>query len=388
MLISTCNRVELLTHGWGEQAVQHSVQLLAEHSDVSAGEIRDHLRFYRNLEAVRHAFRVAAGLDSMVLGEPQILGQWKAAFMEAETCGGVGHYLGRLGQRTLHVAKDVRSQTEVGRWALSVASIAVSLAEQIFAPLADNAVLVLGAGEMAELAAMHFESRGVRRLQVANRTRERAEEVAAEVGAEVVAWDLWPRAVAEADVILVGAGGEERLFDADRIRQAIVRKPRPRLWIDLAVPRAVDPSVGKLPDVFLYSIDDLEEVGREHRERRQAEAESAEKLVDAAADRFRQWYDHQQLSPLIRDLTQWLESLRVQEVGRTLRGRDQAELEQALEQATAALSRRMVQAVAAGLKRMPEQTQAARVLRAVLLGTELQDNEQRRKKENARRRIS
>lgn len=368
MLLSTCNRVEWLMHGVPGDVAAVVAELMAELCAVPESEFRQALRVFAGAEAVRHSFRVASGLDSMVLGEPQVLGQWKAAFQTAVDAGTAGTYLTRLGQRALQTAKRVRSETEIGRYATSLSSLAVTLAQEIFEPLAHKRVLVLGAGEMAELAVMHLRERGVRDLVIANRTRGRAERVAADHSARAVDWADWPAELALADIILVGAGAEGHLITQDQIRLALKgAAAQPRLIVDLAVPRAVDPAVAALRDVFLYCIDDLEVLSRANRERRQAEAERAEAMVDEAVARFGAWYDEQQWAPTLAELTRWLDSVRAAEVERALAAAgDNAR--SAAENAAAAVARRVIQTLAQQLKRGdPDDAAAlARALAATL----------------------
>lgn len=352
MVVMTCNRVEVVTHGFAAAAVAEAVGLLAEYTGVPRADLESALRTFHGRDAVRHCFRVAAGLDSMVLGEPQVQGQWKAAYRQAADLGGVGTYLSRLGQRTFQVAKRVRTETEIGRFAVNLSSLAVQLAEEIFDPLASKRVTVLGAGEMAELAVTHFREKGIRELTILNRTFERARRLAAEHEAEADAWEHWPEALAAADVVLVGAGAEGHLISVDEVRRALRGAGRrPRLVIDLAVPRAVEPEVGRLQDLFLYTVDDLEHLSQENRQKRLREAADAERLISDAVERFDSWYGEQQLAPLLEQLNHWLEERRIHEVERTLRkASGDADPSELLEVASGALVRRIVQQVARSLR--------------------------------------
>lgn len=377
MVLSTCNRVELICHGFGERLDAFAERLLSEVTNVPPEAFRASLRRFRDADAVRHAMRVAGGLDSMVLGEPQILGQWKDAFAQANAAGSLGVYLQRLGQRTLQIAKRIRSETNVGKHAVNLSTVAVQLAEEIFDPLGEKNVLVLGAGEMAELAVAHFQSRGIRQLVICNRTALRAEELAKLYNASAKAWQTWQTELAKADVILVGAGGG-RLFEANEIREAIRQyPPKPRLLIDLAVPRAVDPKVGRLNDLFLYSVDDLQQLARENLERRAAEAQAAERLIGDAVEHFRHWYEKQRLAPALSDFSVWLEQIRASEVQKTLAQARQRSPQELVEQASSAVVRRLLKQFARSANAATDQRPWAEVIAALTESesSEIEDHE-------------
>lgn len=356
MLLSTCNRLEVLTHGLGEGAIEHALRWMTWASGLTAEELAPYLRNFQGPEAIAHTFRVAAGLDSMVLGEPQILGQWKASFQRSIEYGTVGTMLQRLGQRTLQVAKRIRTDTDIGRYALNLARLAVDLAEEVFEALSEKHVLVLGAGEMAELAIVHFRARGLGRMTILNRTFARAEALAAEHGAVARPWDEWAREMPDSDVVIVGAGAGGHLLTASEVRAALRGAARrPRVIIDLAVPRAVEPAVGELADLFLYSIDDFAALSRENRQRRSDEAAAAERLVAEAVERFEIWYGQQGVVPLIADLGRALESLRAAEVARTLRRSGSRSSEELVNAASEAVVRRLQQRIALALREQPDE---------------------------------
>lgn len=369
MLLSTCNRLEVLTHGLGEGAREHALRWMTWGSGLSADELAPYLRVFQGADAIAHTFRVASGLDSMVLGEPQILGQWKSAFQRGVDYGTVGTMLQRLGQRTLQTAKRIRTDTDIGRHALNLASLAVDLAEEVFEALSEKHVLVLGAGEMAELAIVHFRARGLGKLTVINRTLARAEALAAEHGATALPWEAWTQELPDSDVVIVGAGAGGHLLTAEAVRGALRGGPRrPRVIIDLAVPRAVEPAVAELADLFLYSIDDFAALSRDNRQRRGEEAAAAERLVAEAVERFGIWYGQQSVAPLIAELGRALEALRAAEVARTLRrsgGRNSEELVAAVSEA---LVRRLQQRLALALREQPDEALATLVR---LLASEL-----------------
>lgn len=374
MLLSTCNRLEILSHGLD---ASEELALLAQLADSAGLAYEDLLAAARRFDgnaAVRHAFRVASGLDSMVLGEPQILGQWKEAFQLAVDSGMVGSFMQRLGQRTLQVAKRVRSQTDIGRFALNLAAVAVELAEEIFEPLDSKDVLVLGAGEMAELAVTHFRSRGIRNLTIVNRTYGRAADLAGRHSAMAQPWEQWPEAFRSADIVLVGAGTAGRIWTAEQVRDALRGgNRRARMVIDLAVPRAVDPAVARLPELFLYSVDDLEQISAANRARRSRAADEAEQLIEESVDRFVEWYGGQTIAPTMADLMQVLDDLRQVELERSLRRSPDHGSRDLVDRATAAIVRRIQRRVAVAL-RDSEHEALASLVRA--LSREIAEHEQ------------
>lgn len=369
MLLSTCNRLEVITHGLGDGAFEHAMAWMKYGSGLREEELASVLRVFRGDEAIAHTFRVAAGLDSMVLGEPQILGQWKTAFQRGIELGTVGSMLQRLGQRTLQVAKKVRTDTDIGRYAVNMASLAVELAEEVFEPLSEKRVLVLGAGEMAELAIVHFRARGIARMTICNRTLARAESLAADHGASARPWEAWSEELPESDVVIVGAGAGGHLLTADDVRRALKGAPRrPRVIIDLAVPRAVDPEVAGFADLFLYSVDDFAAISRDNRQRRLEEADAAERLVAESVERFSVWYGQQTLAPLLGDLGRALERIRSAEVSKTLRRIGDRTPEALVDAATEAVTRRLHQRLAMALREQPDEalTTLVRLLAAEL----------------------
>jgi glutamyl-tRNA reductase len=267
--------------------------------------------------AVRHAFRVASGLDSMVLGEPQILGQMKDAVRQAEAAGGLGTYLHQMFQRTFAVAKEVRSTTEIGAHSVSMAAAAVRLSQRIFDKIADQHVLFIGAGEMIELCATHFAAQNPKSLTIANRTLERGEALAHRFNGKAIRLADLPQQLAQFDIIvsctasslpIIGLGLVERVVKA--------RKHRPVFMVDLAVPRDIEPEVGKLDDVFLYTVDDLGSVVQTGIESRQAAVAQAEAIIETRVQSFMHWIDGRAVVPVIQDLHESSEQLRLMELER------------------------------------------------------------------------
>jgi glutamyl-tRNA reductase len=307
-LLSTCNRTELYcaaaTSGASVRQIQHeAVNWLAQIGQVSPDELLKHTYQLEGGAAARHAFRVASGLDSMVLGEPQILGQMKQAVREADAAGTLGSTLHQLFQRSFAVAKEVRTSTEIGAHSISMAAAAVRLAGQLFENLAKTRVLFVGAGDMIELTATHFAARTPKGMAVANRTLERGEKLAAHLGAEAIRLADVPNRLHEFDIVvsctastlpIIGLGAVERALKA--------RKRRPMFMVDLAVPRDIEPEVARLADIYLYTVDDLSAVVQTAGAKRQAAVAQAEAIIETGVQGFVHWLDQRSTVPLIQAL--------------------------------------------------------------------------------------
>lgn len=318
-ILSTCNRTEIYCAAPADPR-ETLVQWLAEARDLRRGQLLDHSYRLVHEGTVRHAFRVASGLDSMVLGEPQILGQMKEAVRTASDIGTLGGTLGQMFQRTFAVAKEVRSTTEIGAHSVSMAAASVKLAEAVFEDLADCRVLLIGAGEMIELVATHFGSRRPRHMAIANRTLERGARLAQQVGAEAMRLADVPQRLAEFDVVvsstastlpIIGLGAAERM-----VRQ---RRHKPVVMVDLAVPRDIEAEVAELPDVYVYSIDDLTELVRNNGEKRQAAVQQAEAIIETRVQGFLQWMGDREQVPLILQLQEQSRSWQEAELERARR---------------------------------------------------------------------
>src|SRR5690606_34585526 len=299
---------------------REALDWLAAYHGVDAQDLTPHLYTLPREDAVRHAFRVASGLDSMVLGEPQILGQIKDAVRTAEEMGTLGVTLSRLFQRSFAVAKEVRTQTRIGANVVSMAAAAVKLAGRIYPSLREQRVLFIGAGEMIELAATHFAAQLPREMAVANRTLERGQSLANRLGATPLALAELPDRLAQYDIVvsctastlpILGKGTMERV-----IKQ---RRHAPVFMVDLAVPRDIEPEVGALDDVYLYTLDDLADIVRAGIDERQSHVAQAEAIIDAQVGSFLHWMESRALVPFIRDLRAPGEMARKQEVERALR---------------------------------------------------------------------
>ncbi len=324
-ILSTCNRTELYC-GLRNPSDESLIDWFCDYHKLAPRLVRPHLYVHDGRTAVAHAFRVASGLDSLVLGEPQILGQMKSAFATAHKAGTTGKLLNRLFQHTFSVAKLVRTDTAIGANAVSVAYAAVSLARRIFDRLADQTVLLIGAGEMIELAARHLKEQGIRRMVVANRTIERANSLGGIYGAEVISLLEMPDYLSSADIVisctasllpLLGKGAVERALKA--------RKHRPMFLVDLAVPRDIEPEVGELSDVYLYTIDDLKGVIEENMESRQAAARQAETIIESEVIEFMRWVRSLDSVPTVRALRATTEALRDIELERARRALERGE---------------------------------------------------------------
>jgi glutamyl-tRNA reductase len=331
-ILSTCNRTELYC-AVGEP--REAFAWLAGHHSLPENDLKPFLYTLPREAAVRHAFRVAAGLDSMVLGEPQILGQMKDAVRLAHEAGSLGATLSRLFQRSFAVAKDVRTNTRIGANVVSMAAAAVKLAGRIFPSVRDRRVLLIGAGEMIELCATHFAAQMPRSITVANRTLDRAQTLAHRFSGHAILLRDLPERLAEHDIVIsctasslpiLGKGTMERVIKA--------RRHQPVFMVDLAVPRDIEPEVGGLDDIYLYTVDDLAGVVRTGVDERQSNVAQAEAIIDTQVGNFLHWMESRELVPLIKDLRDQGERARRHEIERALRmlarGEDPARVLEAL----------------------------------------------------------
>ena len=347
LILSTCNRVEIVVATDEETDVRLLFSFLARMQQVEEQWLEPYLYIYQDQAAVRHLFRVAASLDSMVVGEPQILGQMKAAFQAAKERGTLSGPLEEIVSRAFSVAKRVRAETEIGRSAVSVSYAAVELAREIFGSLNGHTVLLIGAGKMSELAARHLHGSGASRIFVANRTFERARELAETFQGTVVDYERLHPSLPDMDVVITSSGAPEYIIrKADMKRVLDSRKNRPVFLIDIAVPRNIDPAVNELDNVFLYDIDDLQEVVNENVAGRRKEAQQAEAIITEEVDRTMARLRTRQVAPTIVNLQDQLENIRLAEIAR-LRNRLGALTEQQ-EEAINALTRGIINKVAHG----------------------------------------
>ncbi|MGE4371053.1 MAG: glutamyl-tRNA reductase [Burkholderiaceae bacterium] len=318
-ILSTCNRTEIYCAA-EPQVTQQLPAWLAEFNRLEAGNLAPHLYQYQRNDAVRHAFRVASGLDSMVLGEPQILGQMKEAVRAAEQAGSLGTLLHQLFQRTFSVAKEVRSQTAIGAHSVSMAAAAVRLAERVFGDLTQASVLFIGAGEMIELCATHFAASSPRAMVVANRTLERAEQLASRFVAKSMRLSDLPERIAEFDIIVSCTASSLPILGLGMVERATrQRRHRPMVMVDLAVPRDIETEVGRLADVYLYSVDDLGRMVQSATDARRAAVVQAEAIIETRVQHFMHWLQTREVVPAIVHFQQSVEAVRQAELDRARR---------------------------------------------------------------------
>ena len=339
MILCTCNRVEILA-----QTTNGSTDLrgfLRRYFNLDPASYESHLYEYRQDDAVRHVFRVASSLDSMIVGEPQILGQVKEAYAAARAAGAVQSYLDLLLTRAFAVAKRVRTETQVGSSSVSVASVAVELAGKIFGSLEGRQVCVVGAGKMSELAARHLMARGAGPIFVANRTYDRAQDLASRFGGKAIRFDALYDHCEQADIVITSTGAPVAIFRREHGEKFLSRrKNRPMFFIDIAVPRDVDPEMNKLDGIFVYDIDDLQDAVSSHVKSRAEEAKQAETIIESEVLRFHARLQTLHVVPMIVSLQDQFETIRQAEVDR-VRGR-LGPLSPEQEQAIDALSRGIV----------------------------------------------
>ncbi len=315
-LISTCNRTEIYCAG--EQAeLEGTLAWLAESGGVAPTALRSHTYALQDGLAARHAFRVASGLDSMVLGEPQILGQFKDAVRAAEAAGTLGSTLSQMFQRSFAVAKEVRSSTEIGAHSISMAAAAVRLSGQLFEDLGKVNILFVGAGDMIDLCATHFAAKTPKRMVIANRTLERGEKLASRFGGEVMHLAEVPERLHEFDAVVSCTASTLPIIGLGAVERALKqRRRRPMFMVDLAVPRDIEPEVKALDDVYLYTVDDLAGVVQTGQANRQAAVAQAEAIVDAGVQSFMQWVAQRNAVPLIQQLQAQADEWRAIEIAR------------------------------------------------------------------------
>ncbi len=366
-ILSTCNRVEIAVaaQNGDEPPVD---QFLSQSRRVPVGEIAPHLYRFADEEAIHHLFRVAASLDSMVVGEPQILGQIKGAYAAAKAHGAVSGYLEAILTRAFSVAKRVRSETGIGENAVSVSYAAVELAREIFDTLAGKSVLIVGAGKMSELAAQHLHRSGATSIFVANRTYERARDLATLFQGTIIEYDQLLSALPRMDIVITSSGAPHYILKKTDVRRAIdARRNQPMFLIDIAVPRNIEPAVNELDNVFLYDIDDLQRVVAANIGERQKRAELAEEIISSEVERMVARLKTREVVPTIVGLQEQLEQLRVAEIAR-VRGK-LGTLTPQQEEALEALTRGLVAKIAHGpiseLRRQAGQPEGLPIIDAI-----------------------
>ena len=317
VVLSTCNRAEIYAVGDTDATAEQVGRFFSDYHDIPHDRLREHLYVHRGPDAARHLFRVAAGLDSLVVGEPQILGQVKAAYAVASD----GQFTAALTNRLFHsaftVGKRVRSETGLGEGAVSVSYAAIALAKKIFGDLKGRSVLILGAGEMAKLTGIYLQAQHVKEITIASRTLTTAQNLAARLDGIAVSWDRIDQALSSADIVVTATGASEPVLTRQRVDAAMRhRRNRPLFLIDIAVPRDVESTVGQLDQVFLYNIDDLRTIVQENLARRGAELARAEAIIDQEVAKYSAWMQSREIVPTVVALRQRFEAIRRAELDR------------------------------------------------------------------------
>lgn len=348
MILSTCNRVEITVAADDQADAEASVEhFLAESRSVEHAWVSPYLYRHDGQDAIRHLFRVAASLDSMIVGEPQILGQLKSAYAVAKECGAISGFLDLVMTRAFNVAKRVRSETDIGQSAVSVSYAAVELAREIFGSLEGKRVLLVGAGKMAESAARHFRRAGVSEIVVTNRTQARAQALAEEFQGRATPYDKFFGALPDVDILLASSGAPHYILTREQMRDVIARRRnRPMFLIDIAVPRNIEPQVNQLDNVFLYDIDDLDRAVQNNLKGRVEVAVEAEDIIREEVERMMLRLKTREVAPTIVSLQEQFEQLRAAEIER-MRGR-LGDLTPQQEEAIVTITRGIVNKIAHG----------------------------------------
>ncbi len=366
LFLSTCNRVEVLfTSSSPGESLAGLKGIWAEKSGLPLGVLEEHLYEYRDEDAIRHLFMVASSLDSMVVGEPQILGQLKDAYRHASEQKTTGMVLNRLLHKAFSVAKRVRTETKIGSQAVSISYAAVELARKIFGELGDKVAMLIGAGEMAELAAQHLRAGGIKRLIIANRTLERAVELSHELGGEAIGLDEIEDAMIEADIVISSTGAPGLVLTKEQVKRTMrPRRHRLLFLIDIAVPRDIDPGVNDIENVYLYDIDDLKGVVEENKEQRAKEAKKAERMVEAEVLKFLSWMKTLDILPVIQGIQAKAEAIRRRELERSRKrlGGLTKEQEEAIDVLTNSIVQKIIHDPIIVLRKNASNEEAAEVL--------------------------
>ncbi len=312
VIVSTCNRTELYCETEFDE-VDPMTAWMANFHDLKTGDITGCIYHHQHEEAIRHILRVASGLDSMVLGEPQVLGQLKNAYQAAIDHHALGIHLDRLFQHTFSVAKQVRSETSIGSSPVSVAYAAVTLAKQIFADMSKQTALLIGAGETNELVARHLHNHDIGRIIIANRSYDRAHHLAKQFDAYAIELSEISSHLAEADIVISSTASDEPILTLEYAKDAVKkRRHRPMLMVDIAVPRDIDPAIEQLEDIYLYSVDDMQGIIQENMKSREAAAEEAQDIIEEHVSQFMGWIRTRDAVPTIRGVRDWAEELKTE----------------------------------------------------------------------------
>lgn len=368
-VLSTCNRVEAIISTRDEDVIANIVDWLADRAATVRAELEKHLYILRHGDVVKHLFRVASGLDSMILGEPQIGGQMRKTFIVATELGTLDPLLQQVAENTLRVAKKVRTETGIGEHAVSVPYAAVELAKKIFGDLSGLQVLLLGAGEMGELTAEHLHAQDVRQVFVANRAHDRAVELARRFDGEALQFDRFEEQLPKCDIVIVSTAAPHFLVEPHQVLRALdTRRNRNLFLIDLSVPRNINPAIAEIDGAYLYNVDDLQQVADANFERRQEKAGIAEQIVGREVESFRKRLVAQDAVPTILELQQRLEAIRSGELEKCLRkmGPMTAEQKQALEMFSSQLVNKILHYPILQLKEASDEPQERESLRRTI----------------------
>ena len=357
-LLSTCNRVEMtvVTHD-PDAAIALVHEWFARKSGMDVDQVTPHLYSYRTDDAIRHVYAVASGLDSLVLGEPQILGQVKLSYEQALAAGTAGHILHRLYQSTFAAAKRARSETAIGKQSVNISSCAVELAKRIFGDLTGKTVMLIGAGEMAELAARHLRANGCSHILVANRTLERAQNLAIEFEGHALTLEQLPDYLDAADIVISSTGANTYVLLPEVVKNAMKhRSGKPMFLVDIAVPRDIDPRIADIAGAYVYDIDDLQQVVQGNRENREKESMQARELLAEEEQHFLHWLKSLESVPLIRSIQQQAEYIRDDEWNKAQRYMKDLSPEQseAVERFARSLMKRFLHPTLRTLKTLPD----------------------------------
>lgn len=354
-ILSTCNRTEFYYQS-EENNAKTLIEWISDNKKININEFAPYLYSHTDAQSIRHIFRVACGLDSMVLGEPQILGQMKTAYQAAYEAGTLGKHLGKLFQHTFSAAKKVRTDTAIGSSPVSVAFAAVQLAQQIFDSLSEQTALLIGAGETIELTARHLHQNNIGRIIIANRTFDKAHALASQFDGYAIALSEIPGHLAEADIIVSSTASQLPILGKGRVESAIKkRKHKPMFMVDLAVPRDIEPEVEQLNDVYLYTVDDLQNTIEKNMDSRREAAEQAEDIIDTQVEHFLSWMRSQGAQSVIKDYRQQAELTRDQALTKAVALLQKGHTaEEALNQLAYALTNKLIHTPSAQLREAGE----------------------------------
>jgi glutamyl-tRNA reductase len=321
LILSTCNRTEILAVSESpEDAIVNLKKFLSELHEIPIYDIDPYLYTYYSKEAIHHIFKVASSLDSMIVGEPQILGQLKEAYRYSIQFKASGSIMHRFLNKAFTVAKKVRSETLIASHAVSVSYAAVELAKKIFAELKDKKVMLIGSGKMSELAARHLVNAGINEILITNRTLKKSQEIAREIDGQAINFEVFPYELFRVDIVISSTSSEDYIVKYDQVQKAIkLKKNKPMFFIDIAVPRDIDPEINKISNVYLYNIDDLKEVVVANLNERETEALKAEKIIDKEKEQFYLWFKNQEIVPTIVSLKNKCEAIRIKESEKALK---------------------------------------------------------------------